>query len=100
MPDYPEAPAPREIMDLESAFEKLEHELREINSSAAKLTKTLLEMVELKQVLRKTQNFFDEVRFLIHIILRLPQMGYTNYHYSYYGSKSIYNRSFDFYRTV
>ncbi|CAH8479055.1 unnamed protein product [Heterobilharzia americana] len=58
--ENPEAPAPREIIDLESIFEKLENELKEVNSSAEKLKKTYLELSELKQILRKTQTFFDE----------------------------------------
>ncbi|CAH8440234.1 unnamed protein product [Schistosoma turkestanicum] len=58
--ENPEAPAPREIIDLESIFEKLENELKEVNSSAEKLKKTYLELSELKQILRKTQIFFDE----------------------------------------
>ncbi|CAH8465965.1 unnamed protein product [Schistosoma guineensis] len=58
--ENPEAPAPREIIDLESIFEKLENELKEVNTSAEKLKKTYLELSELKQILRKTQTFFDE----------------------------------------
>ncbi|KAL3316975.1 hypothetical protein Ciccas_004372 [Cichlidogyrus casuarinus] len=58
--ENPEAPAPREIVDLESTFDKLENELKEVNSSTEQLMKTYLELTELKHILRKTQNFFSE----------------------------------------
>lgn len=58
--ENPEAPAPREIIDLESIFEKLENELREVNSSTEELAKAHLKLSELKQILRKTQIFFEE----------------------------------------
>lgn len=60
--DNPEAPLPREMIDLEATFEKLENELKEVNSNAEALKKTFLELTELKHILKKTQNFFDEVR--------------------------------------
>merc|ERR1719195_494879 len=55
-----EAPQPREMIDLEATFEKLEHELREVNQNAEALKKNFLELTELKHILRKTQQFFDE----------------------------------------
>ncbi|TGZ71149.1 hypothetical protein CRM22_002803 [Opisthorchis felineus] len=58
--ENPEAPAPREIIDLEGIFEKLENELKEVNSSVEELTKAHLKLCELKQILRKTQSFFEE----------------------------------------
>jgi V-type H+-transporting ATPase subunit a len=58
--DNPEAPAPREMIDLEATFEKLENELREVNANAEQLRRNLLELTELKHILRKTQGFFDE----------------------------------------
>lgn len=58
--DSPEAPQPREMIDLEATFEKLEHELREVNQNAEALKKNFLELTELKHILRKTQQFFDE----------------------------------------
>ncbi|RTG81802.1 V-type H+-transporting ATPase subunit a [Schistosoma bovis] len=70
--ENPEAPAPREIIDLESIFEKLENELKEVNSSAEKLKKTYLELSELKQILRKTQTFFDECQDLPIERLTIP----------------------------
>ncbi|GFY70685.1 hypothetical protein TNIN_134531 [Trichonephila inaurata madagascariensis] len=59
--DNPEAPQPREMIDLEATFEKLENELREVNTNAEALKKTYLELTELKHILRKTQQFFDEM---------------------------------------
>lgn len=79
--ENPEAPQPREMIDLEvgwvnyplkifqkncifkATFEKLENELREVNQNAEALKRNFLELTELKQILRKTQVFFDEVSF-------------------------------------
>ncbi|CRL05231.1 CLUMA_CG018059, isoform A [Clunio marinus] len=58
--DSPEAPQPREMIDLEATFEKLENELREVNQNAEALKRNYLELTELKHILRKTQVFFDE----------------------------------------
>ncbi|KAG5322144.1 VPP1 ATPase, partial [Acromyrmex heyeri] len=58
--ENPEAPQPREMIDLEATFEKLENELREVNQNAEALKRNFLELTELKHILRKTQVFFDE----------------------------------------
>lgn len=58
--ENPEAPQPREMIDLEATFEKLENELREVNANAETLKKNSLELTELKHVLAITQLFFDE----------------------------------------
>ncbi|KAF5288281.1 hypothetical protein FQA39_LY04049 [Lamprigera yunnana] len=58
--ENPEAPQPREMIELEATFEKLENELREVNQNAEALKRNFLELTELKQILRKTQVFFDE----------------------------------------
>lgn len=58
--ENPDAPAPREMIDLESSFEKLENEIREVNSNQEALKRNFLELTELKHILRKTQHFFDE----------------------------------------
>lgn len=50
------------MIDLEVTFEKLENELKEVNSNAEALKKTFLELSELKHILKKTQQFFDQVR--------------------------------------
>jgi len=58
--ENPEAPQPREMIDLEATFEKLENELKEVNTNATTLKRNFLELSELKQVLTATQIFFDE----------------------------------------
>ncbi|KAA3673232.1 V-type H+-transporting ATPase subunit a [Paragonimus westermani] len=70
--ENPEAPAPREIIDLEGIFEKLENELKEVNSSAEELTKAHIKLSELKQILRKTQIFFEECEGLSTERFTLP----------------------------
>ncbi|KAM7536854.1 hypothetical protein Aperf_G00000087544 [Anoplocephala perfoliata] len=59
-PDIPEAPAPREMIDMETTFEKLENETKEVNASLGNLRQTYFELQEMKHLLRKTQIFFDE----------------------------------------
>lgn len=49
------------IILFQATFEKLENELREVNLNAEALKRNFLELTELKQILRKTQVFFDEV---------------------------------------
>ncbi|XP_060600328.1 V-type proton ATPase 116 kDa subunit a 1-like isoform X2 [Ruditapes philippinarum] len=56
----PKAPAPKEMVDLEATFEKIESELREVNTNAEALKRNFLELTELQQVLIKTQTFFRE----------------------------------------
>lgn len=58
--ENPEAPQPREMIDLEATFERLENELREVNANAETLKKNSLELTELKHVLAITQLFFQE----------------------------------------
>lgn len=65
--DNPEAPQPREMIDLEATYEKLESELKEVNTNAEALKKTYLELTELRHILQKTQTFFDEVSLLLTI---------------------------------
>ena len=48
---------------LQATFEKLENEMKEVNTNAEALKKNFLELTELKHILRKTQLFFEEVRF-------------------------------------
>lgn len=85
--ENPEAPQPREMIDLEvswvsfqlktskkkpvfkATFEKLENELREVNQNAEALKRNYLELTELKQILRKTQVFFDEVSFFMKFVV-------------------------------
>uniref|UniRef100_A0A6Q2Y086 V-type proton ATPase subunit a n=1 Tax=Esox lucius TaxID=8010 RepID=A0A6Q2Y086_ESOLU len=67
--ENPEVPLPRDMIDLEATFEKLENELKEINTNQEALKKNFLELTELKHILRRTQQFFDE--FIVFDILPL-----------------------------
>ncbi|CAF1196015.1 unnamed protein product [Adineta steineri] len=58
--DNPDAPKPREMIDLEATFEKLDHELKEINTNADALLRNFNELTELKHNLTMTQGFFDD----------------------------------------
>lgn len=58
--ENPKAPAPKEMIDLEATFEKIESELKEVNTNAEALRRNYLELTELKEVLKKTQIFFAE----------------------------------------
>ncbi|MCP9259098.1 V-type proton ATPase subunit a [Dirofilaria immitis] len=59
--ENPDAPQPKEMIDLEATFEKLENELQEVNQNEEMLKKNFSELTELKHILRKTQQFFEEV---------------------------------------
>lgn len=60
--DNLEAPQQKDMMDLEATFEKLEGELKEVNSNAEVLKKSYLELSELRHILKRTQQFFDEMQ--------------------------------------
>jgi len=49
-----------EMDDLESKLEKLESNLREVNKNQDKLKRNYRELLELKNILKKAQFFFDE----------------------------------------
>lgn len=59
--ENPEAPHPREMIDLEAQFEQLENEMKDSNANYEALMKSFLELTELKHILRKTQTFFEEI---------------------------------------
>lgn len=59
------------MIDLEATFEKIESELKEVNTNAEALRRNYLELTELKEVLKKTQIFFAEVSCK-HSIVNLP----------------------------
>uniref|UniRef100_A0A8C7L2B6 V-type proton ATPase subunit a n=1 Tax=Oncorhynchus kisutch TaxID=8019 RepID=A0A8C7L2B6_ONCKI len=69
--ENPEVPLPRDMIDLEATFEKLENELKEINTNQEALKKNFLELTELKHILRRTQQFFDEVNSTFNDATRL-----------------------------
>lgn len=61
--EHVDAAEPRDMINLEATFEKLENELREVNQNAGALKKNLMELTELKHVLLEAQVFFAEVIF-------------------------------------
>lgn len=65
--ENPEVPQAREMFDLEATFDKLENELREVNQNEEMLRKNFAELTELKHILRKTQQFFEEVGLVSYI---------------------------------
>ncbi|XP_038653812.1 V-type proton ATPase 116 kDa subunit a1-like isoform X3 [Scyliorhinus canicula] len=58
------APCPRDVIELEAAFEKLEKELKEINTNQEALKNNCLELTELKFLLQITEDFFEEDEFV------------------------------------
>ncbi|XKL66950.1 hypothetical protein PGB90_010370 [Kerria lacca] len=56
----PNAPNPREIIDLENQLERTESEILELSHNAVNLKSNYLELLELKHVLEKTHSFFEE----------------------------------------
>ena len=52
------------MIDLESKFEVLETEVKEINANKETLKRNLLDLIELQHILQKTQTFFMEVSTL------------------------------------
>ncbi|XP_058453384.1 V-type proton ATPase 116 kDa subunit a 1-like [Malaya genurostris] len=56
--DLPQAPNPREIIDLEAHLEKTENEIMELSQNAVNLKSNYLELTELKNVLERTNGFF------------------------------------------
>ncbi|KAK6491800.1 V-type proton ATPase 116 kDa subunit a [Huso huso] len=56
------APCPRDVLEMEAVFEKLEKELKEINSNHEALKQNFTEMMEIKYLLQMTEDFFEEVR--------------------------------------
>uniref|UniRef100_A0A2C9K861 V-type proton ATPase subunit a n=1 Tax=Biomphalaria glabrata TaxID=6526 RepID=A0A2C9K861_BIOGL len=61
IPDYqenPPAPVPKEINDLEVEFEKMDTELRQVNTNYDALNQNLVELTEIREVIHKTQDYF------------------------------------------
>ncbi|KAI1280843.1 putative V-type proton ATPase subunit [Halotydeus destructor] len=61
MSDVPDAPQPREMIEMEANFERFESDLKEVLANSQALERTYLELTELKYILEKAQGFFDEV---------------------------------------
>ena len=57
----PNAPLPKDMVDLEAALDKLHTELTEVNDNMFTLKKNALELTELKTVLMNAQNHLDQV---------------------------------------
>ena len=55
------------MIDLESKFEVLEAEVKEINANKETLKRNLLDLIELQHILQKTQTFFMEVHVHVHV---------------------------------
>lgn len=55
-----EAPKAKEMIDLETVLEQLEHDLIEVNSNKDALKKNYLELQELRHILTKATTFFEE----------------------------------------
>ncbi|XP_018620112.2 V-type proton ATPase 116 kDa subunit a-like isoform X1 [Scleropages formosus] len=72
--ENPEVPFPRDMIDLEATFEKLENELKEINTNQEALKKNFLELTELKHILRRTQQFFNEAELRHHQQMEDPSL--------------------------
>uniref|UniRef100_A0A672RPZ3 V-type proton ATPase subunit a n=1 Tax=Sinocyclocheilus grahami TaxID=75366 RepID=A0A672RPZ3_SINGR len=53
------------ISDVNSTFEKLEQELREINRNHAALRQNLIELMDIDSLLRMTEDFFEEAESLL-----------------------------------
>ncbi|CAG0903462.1 unnamed protein product [Darwinula stevensoni] len=58
--ENPDTPQPKDMIDMEATFDRLETELLEVNANAEALNQNFLELTELKQILLKTQGFFNE----------------------------------------
>ncbi|KAF4095663.1 hypothetical protein G5714_023266 [Onychostoma macrolepis] len=58
-------PCARDVLELESTFEKLEQELREINHNHATLRQNLIELMDIDSLLRMTEDFFEEAELLL-----------------------------------
>nr|XP_015210120.1 PREDICTED: V-type proton ATPase 116 kDa subunit a isoform 1-like [Lepisosteus oculatus] len=54
------APCPRDVLELGATFQKLEQELKEINSNHEALKQNFTEMMEMKYLLQMTEDFFEE----------------------------------------
>lgn len=57
--DFPPAPQPREIIELESLLEKTETEIMELAANNVNLQTSFLELNEMIQVLERTDQFFS-----------------------------------------
>ena len=75
---FVDAPDPQDMIDLESQFEELENEVKEINTNTETLKRNMLDLVELRHIIDKAQGFFAAVSSVllafISAALRLMSM--------------------------
>lgn len=57
---YPKAPHPKDMIDMEATFTKIEDELKEVNVNGEELKRTYLELSEAKMIVELTQEFFEQ----------------------------------------
>lgn len=57
--DFPPAPKPKEIIELESLLEKTETEIIELSANNLRLQTNFLELTEMIEVLERTDSFFS-----------------------------------------
>ncbi|XP_041717215.1 V-type proton ATPase 116 kDa subunit a1 [Coregonus clupeaformis] len=60
-------PLPRDVLDLESSFDKLEKELKEINSNRDTLRQNFTQLMEINHLLQMTDDFFEEAESQLSI---------------------------------
>ncbi|CAB1341082.1 unnamed protein product, partial [Coregonus sp. 'balchen'] len=58
---------PRDVLDLESSFDKLEKELKEINSNRDTLRQNFTQLMEINHLLQMTDDFFEEAESQLSI---------------------------------
>ena len=58
---FVDAPDPQDMIDLESRFEELENEVKEINTNTETLKRNMLDLVELRHIINRAQGFFEAV---------------------------------------
>lgn len=55
-------PLARDLLHMETSLDNIENDLKEVIASGDALRNTFLELTEMRHVLSKTQQFFDQVR--------------------------------------
>ncbi|XP_003744342.1 V-type proton ATPase 116 kDa subunit a [Galendromus occidentalis] len=54
-----ETPLPKDMIDMETMFQKIEEELRQVNDNVDEMTRNYVQLAELKHVLRSVDEFFE-----------------------------------------
>lgn len=58
--EYPLSPKPKDIINFEAQFEKIETEILEVSKNSVNLNENYLELLELKEFLQRTEGFFND----------------------------------------